>query len=296
MRTARTVAQAKLNLFLRVLGRETSGYHALETLFQRVELGDVVTVHVDVTGRSLDCRGAEVGPVEQNLAWRAALAFAEATGWPGGFAIEVEKRIPVGGGLGGGSADAAAVLRLLNALAPSPLSPPHLLALALALGADVPFLASGAGRALAWGRGERLLALPSVAAAPVLLLLPDVSVPTAAAFGWLADDRGPYAPEARALSLHELSDWDAIARLAGNDFEAPVAARLPEVGRLAAARATLPEAGDAPLLYGMTGSGSTWFALSPDQAVADRLAAHLWPARVVQTRTAEQVVGVDTSE
>ena len=144
-RTARTVAQAKVNLFLRVLAREADGYHQIETLFCRLELGDDVAVRVGVGGRSLDCAGDALpteglGPVERNLAWRAAVMYADATGWPNDWSIEIAKRIPVGGGLGGGSSDAGAVLRCLNQLAPSPLSDDELLALAAPLGADVPFL------------------------------------------------------------------------------------------------------------------------------------------------------------
>ena len=122
MPTAEIEAQAKINLFLRILGREPSGYHQLETLFQRVSLADQVTVRTDVSGRSLECSGADTGTPEQNLAWRAAMAYREAAGWPDTFAIEIIKNIPVGGGLGGGSADAGAVLRALNALAPMRLS------------------------------------------------------------------------------------------------------------------------------------------------------------------------------
>ena len=96
-RTARVEAQAKINLFLRILSREPGGYHQLETLFQRVALADSVTVRMGDGGRSLDCRGADTGPVEKNLAWRAAVAFAQATGGPANFQIEIEKRIPVGG-------------------------------------------------------------------------------------------------------------------------------------------------------------------------------------------------------
>src|SRR5215831_4697736 len=139
--SACTVAQAKVNLFLRVLAREADGYHQLETLFCRLELGDDVTVRVAVTGRSLDCTGEALppdglGPVERNLAWRAAERYAEATGWPNDWAIEIAKRIPVGGGLGGGSADAGAVLRCLNRLAPTPCSDDELVAIAAPLGAD----------------------------------------------------------------------------------------------------------------------------------------------------------------
>src|SRR5687767_4738103 len=105
----RLVAQAKVNLALRILAREASGFHGLETLFCRLALGDVLTVRAREDGaRSLDSDVA-TGPVERNLAWRAAVAYQERTGWPRGFAIEIAKRVPVGGGLGGGSADAGAV-------------------------------------------------------------------------------------------------------------------------------------------------------------------------------------------
>src|SRR5689334_6916409 len=173
--TARTVAQAKVNLFLRVLAREASGYHQLETLFCRLDLGDDVTIRTTTAGRSLDCAGAVMppeglGPTELNLAWRAAVAYHEATGWPNAWAIEIQKSIPVGGGLGGGSADAGAVLRCLNALAPTPIGSRELLALAAPLGADVSFLATDAPLALAWGRGERMLTLPALPPRSVALV------------------------------------------------------------------------------------------------------------------------------
>ena len=301
MREVRLVAQAKINLFLRVLARETSGYHALETLFQRLEVGDDVVVRVDVPGRTLDCRGANVGPVERNLAWRAATAYAEATGWPGGWAIEIEKRIPVGGGLGGGSADAGAVLRALNALAPAPLPQDALLALAARLGADVPFLTTEAPLALAWGRGERMLALPALPTRPVLLLCPDVGVSTADAFRWLADDRGAHPSVPRLLDVQALASWEGVARLAGNDFEAPVARRLPALQRWLAPASP----GDA--IRALTGSGSTVFWLSTGNGAVP---PEGWPAastsadqdgqeagaRVVATSTAVHVVPVTRIE
>src|SRR5690348_8443903 len=118
---ARVTAHAKLNLFLHVLDRRPDGYHDIATWLVRLALGDDIVVRVRPSGRSVDCRGADVGPPERNLALRAANAYAEAARWPDGFAIDIDKRIPVGGGLGGGSADAAAVLRALDALAPQPL-------------------------------------------------------------------------------------------------------------------------------------------------------------------------------
>ncbi len=235
-RTARVLAQAKLNLFLRVLAREHAGHHQIETLFARIDLADDVTVRTGVRGRSLDVAGPELPPhglgvPERNLAWRAAAAYAEATGWPEAFAIEITKRIPAGGGLGGGSANAGAVLRALDAVAPrGPLLPGALLALAAPLGADVPFLTQTAPLALGWGRGERLLALPRLPVREVCLLLPPFSISTAIAYGWLAADRGEGAPPApRVLTPAELSRWEAIGAIAQNDFEPVVAARHPEI-------------------------------------------------------------------
>lgn len=299
MRGARLVAQAKVNLFLRVQARESTGYHTLETLFQRLALGDDVVVRVDVAGRSLDCRGAATGPVERNLAWRAATAYAEAAGWPAGFAIEVDKRIPVGGGLGGGSADAGAVLRLLDHLAPSPLGEPRLLQLAVALGADVPFLAGTAPLALAWGRGERLLALPPLPSAEVALVLPGAGVATADAFRWLAEARGgDPAPESRQLELHQLTHWAGVAALATNDFEAPVADHVPAVRRLRELRAALAEGAPAatPPIYAMSGAGSTWFLLAPAGGQLSVPAALARAGRVIHTRTVEHVVAPEPIE
>ena len=257
-RVARVTAHAKLNLLLRILGRDDQGFHALETVFLRVELGDAVTVRADVSGRALDCRGADVGPVERNLAWRAAMAFAEVTGWPRGFAIEIDKRIPVGGGLGGGSADAGAVLRALAALAPSPPSLDTLLAVAAALGSDVPFLAGEHAAALAWGRGERMLALPAPPEHSAMLAFPGFAVSTAEAYGWLDEDRGtvPSAPRGALLTLRELSTWEGLAAISANDFEPVVGRRHPQVDVL---RGAMRDAG--AVIARLSGSGSTVFGL-----------------------------------
>ena len=141
-RAARTLAQAKINLALRVLAMEADGYHSIETVFLRLELGDDVELRVTSGKRSLKCFEMRDWPAEGNLAYRAAAFFADETGWPKGFEIEIVKNIPIGGGLGGGSADAAAVLRILNGLAPKPVSEEALLDLARRLGSDVPFLVS----------------------------------------------------------------------------------------------------------------------------------------------------------
>ena len=268
---ARVAAQAKVNLRLRILAREASGYHQLETLFLRLALADEVLVRITDGARTLDVGGDVdsrlLGPTERNLAWRAAAAYADAAGWPAGYAIELEKRIPVGGGLGGGSADAGAVLRALDALAPSPIGEPALLAIASRLGADVPFLASNCAFALAWGRGERLLALPAPPEREVLLVLPPFSVNTADAYRWLAAAHETDAPTSDATAPFEpgaLADWTAIERLATNDFEPIIAARHPLV---TSALARLKTLGCAPAM--MSGSGSSLFGVLPDGARID---------------------------
>lgn len=295
MSAARVPAQAKINLFLHVLAREAGGHHQLETLFQRLELADDVVVRTGARGRSLDCRGADVGPVERNLAWRAAVAYAEAAGWPDGFAIEIDKRIPVGGGLGGGSADAGAVLRALDALAPRPLPTEALLAVAGRLGADVPFLATDAARALAWGRGDRLHVLPALPRRQVALVLPPVGVPTASAYAWLAEARAGAVAAPRVLAAGQLDTWAGVAAVAANDFEAPVAAHVPAVAAVADARGLfdppLPP-GVAPNIFRMSGSGSSWFLLIGDERLS--LTVDDAPAwRVAWTHSAERAAPVE---
>jgi 4-diphosphocytidyl-2-C-methyl-D-erythritol kinase len=289
---AHVSAEAKVNLMLRVLAREASGYHQIETVFCRLALADDVIVRVTPGGHTLNCRGADVGPVERNLAYRAAVAYSEVRGWPAGFAIDIDKRIPVGGGLGGGSADAAAVLRALAALDPEPLALDALLTIAGHLGADVPFLTADSGLALAWGRGDRLLALPAPAARSVVLYLPPFSVQTAAAYGWLAEARGASTAPARLLPAHALTDWEWLAVYGGNDFEGPVGIRHPEI---VVALATLRSL-DGVVLARMSGSGSTVFGvLDPSAdagAIATRLGA-LLPGTVLTTSTKPTPTRVD---
>lgn len=283
--TASVEAQAKINLRLCVIAREASGYHQLESLFARIELADTVRVATDTHSRGLSCPGLDL-PVEQNLAYRAAVAFIEAAGWPTGFQIDIEKRIPAGGGLGGGSADAGAVLRALNAMAPTPLSPSALLTVAAGLGADVPFLTLDTPLALGWGRGERLLELRPLPAREVLLALPNFGVETKAAFGWYAEalSQGPLKAPA-PLSVDELDRWERIIPLAVNDLEAVVVARHPEIG-ICVQR--FQEAGAR--IARMSGSGSTAFGVF-DRRLATEPAL---PAgtRLVQTRTSTSVAPV----
>lgn len=274
-------AQAKVNLALRVLAREESGFHQLETLFARIDLADSVRVATDTSVRELSCPGLDVGPPERNLAWRAAEAYAAEAGWPRGFQIAIEKRIPVGGGLGGGSADAGAVLRILNTISPTPLSDANLATIAFRLGADIPFLTTDAPFALAWGRGERLLTLNPLPAREVVLCLPPFGVETAAAFGWIAEARKQEPLRAPApLRAADLDRWDGIVRLAHNDFETPVIHRHPAI---AACLEALTAAGAR--IARMSGSGSTVFGIferrSPPSIEGIPAGTRIVPARTL---------------
>lgn len=265
VRAAEVLSQAKINLRLRILAREDSGFHQLETLFLRVELSDTVRVRRSAT-RSLDVRGdvelSALGPVERNLAWRAADAYLSARGLHDRFAIEIDKRIPIGGGLGGGSADAGGVLRCLDAMSHDPIGEAGLLEIAACLGSDVPFLTSTHPYALAWGRGERMLALHPPEQRDVALLKPNVSVATATAYGWLAESRRaanvPAGQAATLLDAGSLSSWPTIASIATNDFEPVVSEHVGEIAEfLAFMRQT--SAFDIAM---MSGSGSTLFGIS----------------------------------
>jgi 4-diphosphocytidyl-2-C-methyl-D-erythritol kinase len=288
MREARVIAQAKINLLLRVLARDVGGYHSIETILLRLDLGDDVRVRI-TPERSLECTGLALpagglGPVEQNLAYRAAAAYASATGWPQGFAIEIDKRIPVAAGLGGGSADAGAVLRALDALSPNPLGR-RLVELATPLGADVPFMTIESPMALAWGRGERLLALRPPRAAPVLILVPGFGVSAGDAYSWLSTDRGDYGPRTALFDEDSFADWGSIAAIAANDLEPPVVKRHSVIGELVG----WLRKGE-PAVAMMSGSGSTVFG------VFDGLegAAGVLPPGVthIVTSTSERVLPV----
>jgi 4-diphosphocytidyl-2-C-methyl-D-erythritol kinase len=251
-------APAKINLFLRVLAHEDDGYHGIETLFCRLGLADELAAErVSEAGVAIVVEGADTGPAEANLAVRAAQAVLDATGRRFGVRLTLTKRIPVGAGLGGGSADAAAALDAVNELAGHAVPRSELLHAAARLGADVPFCLSDAPLALAWGHGERLLRLPPLPSAPVLLLIPSVAVRTAEAYGWIDEARIPAGRRGGlALDTASLGGWSDVARMAGNDFESVV------FGRVAPIRDAFEAlARTHPLLCRMTGSGSALFAV-----------------------------------
>jgi len=290
-RAGRVEAEGKLNLFLRVLAREPSGYHQLSTLFQRVALADTVLVRTGGTGRALDLRGPLHFPAQDNIAWHAAEAYIAATGWRAGLPRASDRGIPLRGGMGGGGSDAAAGLRILNTLAPWPLDAAALYGIAFQLGADVPYLVSELPLALGTGRGERLRELEPLPSREVVLWIPNFGVASRHAFAWYAASReeartagGATDPAAASWALPMPLTWADVAEQAVNDLESPVFDHHPE---LASLLARLGES--SPLMARMSGSGSTLFAVYPAAAVT------LSPpdCRAVTTKTVERVASVE---
>ena len=261
----RILAPAKVNLFLRILAREDSGYHQLETLFSGVELGDSLSLEVTGSGISLETDGVDLGPPEANLVYKAARGYLDCAGRDVGLRIRLVKRIPAQGGLGGGSSDAGATLKALSALLPGWVGREDLLALAGRLGSDVPFFLSPSPLALAWGRGDRLLALPPLPRAPLLLAIPPLGVPTPEAYRLLSRVRrgAPSKGPAGLYTLQGVGSWREIAVHAENEFEQVVFEAFPLLGRI---RRSL--AGTHPLLSLLSGSGSSLFAVFADEREA----------------------------
>ena len=263
-------APAKVNLRLCILSREESGYHSLESLFCALSLSDRVEVRRGEPGVRIEVEGGiDVGPPERNLAVRAARRFYAELGEEPAVDLRLAKRIPSAAGLGGGSSDAAAVLRALDALHGGVFPRATLARMAIELGSDVPFFVCGSALALGWGRGERLLPLPPLPPRPVLVAHPGEAMPTADAFRRVAELRGgAHQPRASLIDPAALASWDAVAALAANDFEPVVVERIPvlrdalDAMRAAGARIAL-----------LAGSGSSVFGVFDGEADRDRALA-----------------------
>ena len=245
-------APAKLNLFLHVTGRRDDGYHLLQTLFRFIDLHD--TLHFDLRSDGLVRRTNAVEGVDEDhdLCVRAARLLQRETGCKLGVDIGLEKRIPMGGGLGGGSSDAATTLLALNRLWSLGLTRERLMDLGLSLGADVPVFVFGQS-AFAEGVGERLQAFP-LPATWYVVLFPPVHVPTAKIFTHSELTRDSVSITMRALSIwqtkHTANQSGSQLR---NDLQAVVCKLYPEVARHIA---LLGQYGAAM----MTGSGACVFA------------------------------------
>ena len=276
----RVDAPAKLNLYLHVTGRRADGYHELDSLVSFTAFGDTLEI-APAEAPALELSGPFASGLEagDNLATRAAAALAGKLGRAAHLRIVLEKRIPVAAGLGGGSADAAALLRGLARL--WRLGPEHadiLGEVALGLGADVPVCLHGRAACMA-GIGERLSAPPPLPPCAVLLVNPGVPVPTGRVF---AARQGPYSGAARIEeSPADAGALAALLRERRNDLEAPALAEAPAIGRVLARLDGAPGC----LLARMSGSGGTCFGLfagEAEAAAAARAIARAHPAWWVQ--------------
>lgn len=250
------LAPAKLNLFLHVVGRRADGYHQLQTLFRFIDLSDTLHFTLRQDGAVRRTAGLADVPAAQDLCVRAAHLLQQETGCRLGADIAVEKRIPMGGGLGGGSSDAATTLLALNKLWGLGLTRDRLMQLGLRLGADVPVFIFGEN-AFAEGVGERLQAYP-LPEAWYIVLFPPVHVPTAQVFSHPELTRDTISFKIRDLSTQPLR----------NDLQAVVCRLYPEVARHLT---WLAQYGPAM----MTGSGACVFAEFGDRAAAETVLARL---------------------
>ncbi len=269
MHRVRVEAHAKINLGLAVMARRRDGYHDIDTVFQTVSLADGVTLESGGGAVSLDVSGIPVPGGAENLACRAAVAVREQRGCPG-VRIRLEKRIPVGAGLGGGSADAAAVLVGMNELFKLGLSGADLEKLALSLGSDVPFLIGG-GTAHGRGRGEKLEKLPALRGVCFVLVTPGFEVSAGDAYRWARiglTQRGEFT-KLRCSAIQE-GNVRGLVQALRNDLEAGVVCVYPEVATVREALLETDVLGAV-----MSGSGPTVVGIADSEEVAEVVASRL---------------------
>jgi 4-diphosphocytidyl-2-C-methyl-D-erythritol kinase len=262
-------APAKINLYLEVGLPRPDGYHPVRTVLQAVEVCDLVEVEVTDGGEGLELAvEGDAPPGEDNLCYRAAAAFLAATGKSMGIKIELTKHIPQAAGLGGGSSNAAAVLRALNFFCGEIMGREELMRTAASLGMDVPFFLVG-GTALGEGRGEHVTPLVQAPPLPVLLVNPGVGLATGEVYRHFdfGGFEGPPAPGPGPLiEALPWGDAAAIATLLYNSLQRPACELMPEIAAILDRAA---EAGAAGAL--VSGSGPSVFMLAEDEMHASEL-------------------------
>jgi 4-diphosphocytidyl-2-C-methyl-D-erythritol kinase len=276
MRQVRIPSFAKINLRLDILGKRADGYHELRTIFQTVSLHDELRLRGSKSNEiSLTIHGNEElarEPVKKNLAYRAVEALRSELKIRRGVELELHKTIPSGGGLGGGSSNAAAALFGYLQLIGRKLPMAVLLELAASLGADVPIFLFG-GRALGAGRGDEIYPLPDIAKVALLIVAPrDIRVPTPDAFRWLNAPLRNAATLTKLAADHKLWEfcalsWSAQGNGLSNDFEKPVFKRHNRLDRI---KRVLLQKGAAEA--SLAGSGSAVFGVFPSPTMARRAA------------------------
>lgn len=251
-------AYAKLNLTLDVLGKREDGYHDIKSVMQTISIRDDVEIDVG-TGKPwvLECSMEGIPTDETNLAWKAAKVYCDAMGYdPDGIAIRITKRIPTQAGLGGGSADAAAVLRALNRHYGHPLSIMALAELGAQVGSDVPFC-TVCGTAMVEGRGEKLRKLPDMPDCVFVVCKPGFSVSTPELYRKIDQIAIAQHPNHQAMESALLSgDLERVAAEVYNVFDPVVSAENPELNYIKSIFNTYGSVNQQ-----MTGSGSACFAI-----------------------------------
>lgn len=290
MRRLKARAFAKLNLWLDITGRRADGYHLLETVMQSISLHDVVTLEMQKgSGISICCDRQDVPTDSRNTAYRAAELFMQAAGVSAQVDITIEKHIPSGAGMGGGSADAAAVLALLNSGADFPLNEKQLLKIAAQVGADVPFCLVG-GTKLCRGIGEEISVIPEIESSMklrrdkyYLVVKPEFSCPTGEAYAKY--DASPVAPHGGLESFISAMVNRSFSREMYNVFQ-----KLYADERIEALCTQLVELGAEGAM--LTGSGSAVFGVFEDHYVA-RTALERLPGCFKELCTPSHTGGVE---
>ncbi|HEY6346252.1 MAG TPA: 4-(cytidine 5'-diphospho)-2-C-methyl-D-erythritol kinase [Bryobacteraceae bacterium] len=261
---------AKINLDLRVLHKNPDGFHEIRTVFHTISLADSLELEYQ-PARPKEIVLDDPASIPDNLVVRAAQATLDALGIAGRLRMRLTKRIPMGGGLGGGSSDAAAVLLAVPTLARRVLPLEETMRIAASLGSDVPFFLLG-GAAVGAGRGAELYPLPDLAPEPLLVIVPEVRVSTAEAYRALGRGSSPADPSglenfrSYVWALEQRRSAAAAGGISANDFEASVFERHPQLGRIRARLAKLGAAGAR-----LTGSGSALVALFHSMAERRRV-------------------------
>ncbi len=283
LKTVQTRAFAKINVGLKILGKRPDGFHEIRTIYQTVGLADRLEASLSPRrkGIRLECDCAELSPGRDNLVYRAAELWQRVRGFKGGLNLRLEKKIPMGAGLGGGSSDAAATLLALERLTGNRLETAALLQIAAKLGSDVPLFLLG-GRVLGCGRGEEVFPLTDLPARHCLIVFPGFSVSTAEAYRALGLRLTARAEGRKISSLGMRSPFPLEAwGPAENDFEEFVFARWPELAKV---KRQLIRAGAETA--SLTGSGSALYAVYESAQQLNRAASRIPAAwKVYQVRT-----------
>ena len=285
-------AAAKVNFGLRIVGKRKNGYHLIDTVIAPVSLYDEIEI-INTSDRSrritVVCRHRDVPGGPGNIVYRAAALFMAAHGIRSGVRININKQIPVGSGLGGGSADAAATLIGLRRLFDVPTSDERLMRLAVSLGADVPFFIKG-HPARARGIGERLKPLSSFPRYPLVILYPGIPISTAWVYGQLGEDLKLTKQTANTSMTAHLRSVGKLGKLLTNDLERVTLAKYPRIGSL---KVRLLQEGAAAAL--MSGSGSAVFGVFGSKRKAQQAFRGLRKEEGVQAFLAHVLTnGIDT--